>query len=68
VAASNEVRPRRPSPDELRTCQFDPKHAFPSWTRYGRNAPESHRRRYGKNAAGSAVRENRGVVSPRTPN
>ena len=26
---------------------LDPKHAFPSWTLYGRSAPESGRRRYG---------------------
>jgi hypothetical protein len=29
---------------------LDPKHAFPSWTRYGRSAPESCRRRYGQDA------------------
>jgi hypothetical protein len=33
-----------------RAGQIDPKHAFPSWTRYGRSAPESSRRRYGQDS------------------
>ncbi|HWY80675.1 MAG TPA: hypothetical protein VNY10_01835, partial [Roseiarcus sp.] len=39
-----------PSPTTWRTGYLDPKHAFPSWTRYGRSAPESCRRLYGKDA------------------
>jgi hypothetical protein len=37
---------RRHSPMAWRTGQFDPKHAFPVGSRYGRKAPESCRSRY----------------------
>lgn len=48
IRGAEQVFESNPGREMRARSGLDPKHAFPSWTRYGRKAPDSGHRRYGR--------------------